>query len=75
MFYVSPFGLISCLCIFLLIYMWGNFLLSRNIEITINNKYLTIKDGKKVTPIELKNIKGLYFHDETKINQSDITKK
>ena len=46
-FYVKPTGLLICLAIVLLIYIWGSFLISKNLELSILGDNLIISDGKK----------------------------
>lgn len=74
-FYVKPSGLMICLAIVLLVYIWGSFLISKNLELNIVGDNLIISDRKKTTLIKLDEIKGFYFHDEAAINHSDLTKK
>lgn len=75
LFYVKPIGLIFCLALVLLIYIWVNFLLSKNLELTIVKNNLVISDKKKEIFIDLKEIKGFYFHDEAAFIPSERTKK
>lgn len=75
LFYVKPAGLLLCLAIVLLVYIWGSFLFSKNLELDIVEDKLIINDGKKTVSIKLAEITGLYFHDEITISQSDLNKK
>jgi hypothetical protein len=74
-FYVKPTGLLICLAIVLLVYIWGSFLISKNLELSIVGDNLIISDGKKTISIKLSEVNGFYFHDEAAINHSDSTEK
>lgn len=75
LFYVQPGGLMLCLIIVLLIYIWSSFLLSEDLELSIVGDDLVITSKRRSILIKLNNITGLYFHDEDVINQSDLLKK
>ena len=46
-FYVKPTGLLICIAIVLLVYIWGSSLTSKNLELSIVVDNLIISDGKK----------------------------
>lgn len=75
LFYVQPGGLMVCLIIVLLIYIWSSFLLSEDLELSIVGDDLVITSRRRSILIKLNDITGLYFHDEDVINQSDLLKK
>ena len=75
LFYVQSGGLMVCLIIVLLIYIWSSFLLSEDLELSIVGDDLVIISRIRSILIKLNDITGLYFHDEDVINQSDLLKK
>ena len=75
LFYVQPVGLICCLVIVLLLFIWINFLLSKKLEFSITKDSLIITDKNKVTSIRLADITGFYFHDDVRFRESELAKK
>ena len=75
LFYIQPVGLICCLVIMLLLYIWINFLLSKKLEFSITKDSLIITDKNKVTSIRLADITGFYFHDHARFRESELSKK